>query len=267
MNGSSNRSNADVYEQCFVPALFHAWGPVVAGAAGVGPGQRILDVACGTGTLARAASEIAGQTGSVAGLDPNEEMLEVARREAPGIDWVPGRAERLPFPDGRFDAVVSQFGLMFFDDPTVALREMVRVLKPDGRLAVAVCDGLDHSPGYAVLTELLYRLFGESVAAHFRAPFRYGDRDLLRSCFNEAGIAADIQRHDGMVRFTSIESLVTTERACAWTLGGILGDEQFERLAQAAEESLRPFVGDSGDVAFTMPALIATATKAEGVER
>jgi ubiquinone/menaquinone biosynthesis C-methylase UbiE len=77
--------------------------------------------------------------------------------------------------------VVSQFGMMFSDDRPVALRQMMRVLRPGGRLAVAVCDALDHSPGYAVIAELLQRLFGHEVADAFRAPFVMGDRRQLLS--------------------------------------------------------------------------------------
>src|SRR5690606_17851358 len=102
------------------------------------------------------------------------------------------------FPDRSFDVVVSQFGLMFFDDKPGALKEMMRVLASGGQLAVAVCDALDHSPGYAVLAELLHRLFGPSIADAFRAPFVSGDRNLLRSIAEQAGISTPtVTRHDG----------------------------------------------------------------------
>jgi ubiquinone/menaquinone biosynthesis C-methylase UbiE len=118
--------------------LFEEWAPRVCKAAALLPGNKILDVACGTGVLAREAARCVQPGGMVTGLDRNEVMLTVARRVAPGIEWRQGRAEALPFPDGSFDAVVSQFGLMFFEDREGALREMWRVLKPGGRLAVAV---------------------------------------------------------------------------------------------------------------------------------
>ncbi len=256
------RSPAEVYDQFFVPALFQQWGEVVADIAGIGSGQHVLDVACGTGVLACAAAERVGSAGRVVGLDPNEEMLAVARRKSPSIEWRDGRAEKLPFPDESFDAVISQFGFMFFDDKVAALREMMRVLRSGGRLVVAVCDALDHSPGYAVLAELLHRLFGEQVAQAFRAPFICGDREQLLSLCAEAGIAeAKVTRHDGMVRFASIQSLVSTERACVWTLGGLLDDAQFDRLQKEAEESFQPFVTTDGSVGFVMPALLVTATR------
>ena len=186
--GQVTRSAAEVYEEFFVPALFREWAPRVAAAAAIRPGQKVLDVACGTGVLAREAASRAAPGGEVCGLDRNEGMLAVARREAPGIAWRQGLAEALPYDARRFDAVVSQFGLMFFDDRRRALQEMLRVLRPGGRLAVAVWDRLETSPGYAAMTALLQRLFGEPVAAGLRAPFVLGDPDELRALFAAAGM-------------------------------------------------------------------------------
>jgi ubiquinone/menaquinone biosynthesis C-methylase UbiE len=260
--GRAVRSPAEVYEEFFVPALFQQWGRVVADAVGAGPGERVLDVACGTGVLACAAAERVGAAGAVVGLDPNEEMLAVARRKSARVEWRNGCAESLAFPEATFDRVASQFGMMFFQDRPAALREMMRVLRPGGRLAVAVCDALDHSPGYAVLAELLHRLFGRQVADAFRAPFALGDPQELLALCGAAGVGdAHVARADGTVRFRSIEALVATERACVWTLGGLLDEAQFERLREAGEESLRPFAAADGAVAFVMPALIVTAVK------
>lgn len=256
------RSPAEVYDEFFVPALFQQWGEVIADLGGIARGERVLDVACGTGVLACAAAQRAGAEGAVAGLDASEEMLAVARRKNAKIEWKHGRAESLPFPDASLDRVVSQFGFMFFDDRSAALREMMRVLRPGGRLAVAVCDALDHSPGYAVFAELLHRLFGHTVADAFRAPFALGDPKRLLADCSAAGIRhAAVARVDGTVRFRSIASLVAAERACVWTLGGVLDDAQFERLVDATEESLRPFAAPDGTVAFVMPALVVTAGK------
>lgn len=260
--GNVTRTPAQVYEEFFVPALFAQWGNIIADVAGVARGQRVLDVACGTGVLATACVERVGSDGEVVGLDPNDDMLAVARRKPARVDWKSGRAEALPFPDASFDRVVSQFGFMFFEDRVAALREMMRVLRPNGRLTIAVCDALDHSAGYATLAELLHRLFGHSVAEAFRAPFALGDPALLLSICSDAGISnAKVKRHDGNVRFASIADLVATERACVFTLGGLLDNAQFDRLLETAQESLQPFAGSDGKIVFGMPALIVTATK------
>lgn len=255
-------SPAEVYDARFVPALFAQWGPVVARAAGVAPGRSVLDVACGTGAATLAAVRIAGPGGSVTGLDASPDMLAVARRKPASVTWVEGRAEALPFADAAFDAAISQFGFMFFADRIAALHEMLRVLRPGGRLAVAVCDGLDRSDGYGRFARLLAELFGAEVAAAFAAPFVLGDVGALQAIAAEAGLAgAQVTRHSGQVRFDSIADLVAAERACVWTLGGVLDDAQFARLLGAAETALAPFRQPDGRVAFEMPALILTAKK------
>jgi SAM-dependent methyltransferase len=254
-------SAAEVYEEFFVPALFAEWPPRVADAAGIRPGQRVLDVACGTGVLARAVAGRVGAAGSVTGLDLNDGMLAVARRKAPAIEWRQGRAEALPFDDGQFDAVVSQFALMFFADRVAALREMRRVARPGGRLAVAVWDAIDRSPGYAAMADLLQRLFGEEVASALHSPFALGDRDLLRALFAEAGLPdATIATEIGTARFPSIASWVHTDIK-GWTLADALDDVQYALLLAEAERDLQPFVVADGTVAFDAPAHIVTATK------
>jgi SAM-dependent methyltransferase len=253
---------AEVYDQMFVPALFAQWGDIVAEAARLAPGQRVLDVACGTGILALAAAARVGPSGAVAALDANDGMLDVARRKSSAIDWRSGRAEALPFDNGSFDAVVSQFGMMFFDDPVAALREMMRVLRSGGRVTVAVWDAVDRSPGYSALAALLQRLFGERIADAFRAPFVLGHRQRLLSLCADAGIdRATVTPHNALVRFASVGALVTAERACVWTLGGLLDDGQFERLRAEAGVALRPFVQGDGTIAFDVPALIMSADK------
>lgn len=254
---------AEVYDELFVPALFAQWGPRVAAIAAIKSGQHVLDVGCGTGVLACAAAERAGGDAHVIGLDANQRMLAVARRKPYGVHWHQGMAEALPFSSGQFDAVVSQFALMFFERKQQAIAEMLRVLRPTGRLAVAVWDSLDHSPGYEALTELLGQLFGDRFADAMRPPFTLGDRTELRRLFADAGAAeVEVITQPGSAHFASIDAMVSTERACLWTLGGLLNDDQFAVLHQAAQYALRPFVQTDASVLFDCPAHIVTATKA-----
>lgn len=253
---------AEIYDARFVPALFAPWGAIVAADAGVRAGDRVLDVACGTGAPTLAAAELAGPSGAVVGLDAAPDMLAVARRKSSRIEWLEGRAEALPLADASFDAVVGQFGLMFFADKSAALAEMMRVPRPGGRLAVAVCDAVDRSPGYGAFARLLDRLFGTAIGDGFRAPFGLGDIGQLRRLCEEAGIAeAEIVRRNGTVRFPSIDALVSSERACVWTLGGVLSDAQFERLLDESRTALAPFLVEGGGIEFTMPASIVEAVK------
>ena len=130
MKANDGRSPAEIYEAFFVPALFRQWGPVIAQAAAVVPNEHVLDVACGTGVLACAAAERVGAGGRVVGLDANPQMLAVARRRRAPVEWVEGRAEQLPFDDRSFDAVLSQFGFMFFVEPPLTGELPVRAPRP-----------------------------------------------------------------------------------------------------------------------------------------
>ena len=261
--GQLNLSAAEVYDEFYLPALFNAWtGPVVE-AALISSGDRVLDVACGTGVLAIAAAEQVGPDGEVVGLDINEGMLAVAGKKSDVVEWRHGRAEALPFEEGHFDAVVSQFGLMFFEDKQKAVNEMVRVLKPGGQLAVAVWDSLENTPGYAAVTRLLGRLFGKEVADALRAPYSLGDQERLESLFSVEGLESmRIVTVSGRAVFPSLSSWMYTD-VKGWTLADKLDDEQYERLLDAAEEELVVFVEEGGQVSFDAPAHIITATKTQ----
>jgi SAM-dependent methyltransferase len=258
--GQLTRTAAEVYDELLVPALFAQWPPLLAQAAAIAPGQDVLDVACGTGVLAAEAARRVQPGGRVTGLDRNEAMLAVAKRKAPDLEWRQGQAEALPFADARFDAVVSQFGLMFFDDRSAALAEMWRVLQPGGRLAVAVWDALERVPGYAALTALLQRLFGERVADALRFPFALGDPDALAGLAAQAGIRAAITTRKGAARFPSLKAWVDSD-AKGWVLGAMIDDDQHRQLWQEAPRALERFVQADGAVRFDVSAHILAATK------
>ncbi|MBS1134827.1 MAG: methyltransferase type 11 [Burkholderiaceae bacterium] len=252
---------ARAYEAMFVPGLFGEWAPRLAAATGIHPGQRVLDVACGTGVLARAVQSLSGPTGYVAGLDPNPGMLVVARDLADTVDWRLGVAESIPFPENTFDAVVSQFGLMFFDDRRQALREMLRVLTADGRLGVAVWDAVAAMPAYADETALLERLAGNQAANAIRAPFVLGDRQQLSELFGQAGAASvAVATHEGVARFPSIRTMIEADlRGWLPVMGVKLTEEQIGSILREAEHVFSRYCGADGGVQFATRAHFVTA--------
>jgi ubiquinone/menaquinone biosynthesis C-methylase UbiE len=254
---------ANAYEALFVPALFRQWAPKVADAAQIQPGQRVLDVACGTGILARELTSRMGSSGRVVGIDPSPGMVAVAKHLAPAIEWREGVAESLPFPDQSFDAVVSQFWLMFFTDRQQALRDMLRVLAPRGHLVVAVWDALDNIPAYACVVALLEQTAGRQAADALRAPFVLGNRQELATLFSEAGVAsAEITTHHGTARFPSIRTMVEADlRGWLPVMGVILTEDQIGRILQEAEHALSSYATADGRVTFHLSAHLITAKK------
>ena len=175
----------EMYEQELVAPLFRPWAEPLLDAAALSPGQRVLDVACGTGIVARLAKARV-QGGTVVGVDMSAPMLAVARRVAPEVDWREGDAGALPLLDGeRFDALLCQQGLQFFADKPAAVREMARALLPDGRLAVSVWRALDEAPLLAELHRLAERRLGAIVDRRHA----FGDAAALGSLLRAAGFA------------------------------------------------------------------------------
>jgi SAM-dependent methyltransferase len=247
------------YETLLVPALFAEWPARVLGVADVRPGMRVLDVACGTGVLARGAAARVADSGYVAGLDPSPGMLAVARELAPDVDWHEGVAESLPFPDDSFDAVVSQFGFMFFADKARAAAEMLRVLRPAGRAAVAVWDSLENNRAYADEVELLEHMAGRRAADCVRAPFALGEPDALVAPFTAQNVAADVAAYAGRGRFPNLSSMLEADLRGWLPLNGVeLTEPKIERILESAEHAMAHYVRPDGSVQFATSALIAS---------
>ena len=255
---------AAAYENLHVPAIFRQWAPRVVDAAQIQVGNRVLDVACGTGVLAREAVLHVGGNGFVAGLDANPGMLAVADQLAPSIEWRVGVAESLPYESESFESVISQFGLMFFQDSAAALSEMKRVLAPGGRTAVAIWESLENSEAYPTEVALLERLAGQPAADALRAPFVLGDKAALTNMFKDAGFASvEITTHCGTARFPSVRTMVEADlRGWLPVMGVVLTEGQIENILNEAEGALSQYVTADGTVEFDSPAHIVTGQKA-----
>lgn len=176
------------YEQYFVPAIGAPLATELVDRAALRPGERVLDVACGTGIVARLASDKVGSAGKVAGLDVNPGMLAVARSTAPSgrsLEWHEASAEAIPLPDEAFDAVLCQMGLQFMSDRVGALREMRRVLAKDGRIVLSV-------PGpttrvFDVLADAMGRHVKPEAAGFVRQVFALHDNAELHGLLEDAG--------------------------------------------------------------------------------
>lgn len=252
---------AEVYEQKFVPALFGEWAEHVVEAAGIVPGQSILDVACGTGIVARAAADRTEGRGRVVGLDLNEGMLAVARRIRPNIEWHHGDAADLPFPPASFDAVLCQASLMYFPDRIKALREMARVVTAGGTVAVQVWGRLESQPGYRPFADIASHHAGPEATNLVSSYFSLGDLGFVVKLFEEAGLEVlNTRTRLGTVRFASIDEFVTAEIEGSPLIDRI-DDSTYKRILEDCRQALHEFTNKDGGTAIPIEGHIVTASK------
>jgi len=261
-------SAPEVYERELVPAVFGPWAPILVELAHPRTGERVVDIACGTGIVARIAAARVGPTGAVAGVDLNPGMLSVARSVAatnsqPGapIQWLEASADKLPFPDGLFDVVYCQLGLQFFADRAAALREMRRVLGAKGRLALMVWCGIGESPGFAALAEILERNIGPAAAAIMRAPFGLSDAGELTNLAHSAAFQdVTVQQRVGKVQFPSVERFVLSYVKGSPLAGPVsqANDAAREKLVSDAKNALGKYTSNN-ELAFPITAHLLTA--------
>lgn len=252
------------YHELLEPLLFAPLAKIVAEAAALESRTRVLDVGCGTGALTRELIERVSKEIRVSGLDANPGMLAVAQRYLPAVDFKQGDASALPYADGSFDAVVSQFALMLFEDRTQSLREMWRVLSSGGTLTVAVFDGLSDNDAYAKIADTYERLVGTAIGNALRFPFSMGDVDQLTSVFEEAGIlSTNIRTVQTDVEFSSAMHLTRADSEGWFPFAGLQVTKQDQRVI--AEELAKVFRSprekDGESIAFTVSAHIVSATK------
>lgn len=261
--GNVAQSLGENYEQYLVPTIFGPWAADLVALAAPQPGERVLDVACGTGAVAREAARVIGAHGSVTGLDLNAGMLNIARAHDPQgtVQWREGSAQAMPFPDEAFTLVLCQQGMQYFPDRAAALREMHRVLASGGRLVLSVWRAVERTPGFLLLGQALARHI--SPEAGVLPPFALGDAAGLAAEVATAGFAGvTVQTASGLLRYGSPEEFVRTY-LISTPLADLLAQvEEARRTALLADVSaaLQPYIDDNG-LAFPIESQIIIARK------
>ena len=237
---------AEIYESKFVPALFADWAPHVVELGDVMTGDSVIDVACGTGIVARTAKERVGTGGRVVGVDLNPAMLTVAQRVCPDVEFRQADVTALPFDAGSFDAVLCQMALMFFPDRVAAIAEMGRVVKAAGSVVIMVPSRLDAQPAYQPLVSLAARHAGPEAVAMLSAYWTCGDLDELLATVRAAGLEIlSTRTRMGTARFASIDEFVAVE-VDSTPVRARLADDQYEALRDEANDILSGFTGSDG---------------------
>ncbi len=240
--------------------------------ARIGTGHVVLDVATGPGEPALTIATRVGPGGKVFGIDPVPEMVAAARRATDRLGFRNAQfevafADHLPFPDDTFDAVVSRFGVMFFASPVDRVREMLRVLKPERKLSMAVWHFAERNPFHSAVWRVIDRYVDSPPAAPDAADaFRFASPGKLRDVLAEAG-AMDLSER--LLQFT-IQATISVEDF--WTLRGEMSEnlrvaiaglsgEQLTEVKRQVLEGLREYSTDRG-MSFPAEVLIVSGTKA-----
>lgn len=255
------------YQQHLVPAVFASASEILLHYAAPKAGDRVLDVACGTGIVTRQAAHLIGGKGRVAGIDIDPAMLQVAvtlsQPTRPLIEWRQGNAEALPYEDASFDLVFCQHGLQFIENKRTAVAEMRRVLVSGGRVAINVHQSLEHNPVYKILNDSLTRHLGTPALAR---SFSFGDAGQLRALLAEAGFREiEVAQAVHNATFPSIEvfahvSLLGSGQPLP-ELAALNALERAEVLASVERDlldSLAPHLS-GGPLVFPMTMNVATA--------
>jgi SAM-dependent methyltransferase len=262
-------SVAGAYDEIYLPRIFIPWARLLLERAALRPGEAVLDIATGPGTVARLAAEQLGPKGRVVGADLSEAMIAIAKAKPPSagaatIEYLVSPAAPLTVEDGGFDVVTCQQGLQFFPDRAAAIREMHRALKPGGRVVAAVWREIALQPYFAAMDGALRECLPADQAEPYGAPFRW-----------PRGVKVEAAFRDG--RFTNVSVVevrqpLTFEGGVAQAISALaaspiattiakLDAHTRARLLSAAERRLNPLVAD-GQVRTQMVSNLVTARKA-----
>jgi ubiquinone/menaquinone biosynthesis C-methylase UbiE len=251
---------AGLYQRHLVPTIASLWAADLIDRAAPRPGERVLDVACGTGVVTRLAAERTG-SGRVVGLDINAGMLAVARSLPADatrlIEWQEGSALALPVSNDAFDLILCQFGLQFFPDKPAALGEMRRVLAPAGRLALSVFTVIEHTPASNALADALDRHLGAGASQTKRSEHILSDKQELHELVTAAGFGkVAIETVTQTIRFPSAREYVRVQLSAtprSSLMDGMDGTRQRETLAAITNDLVASLNVGSDTAELTYP--------------
>lgn len=257
-------SVAENYSRYLVPAIFEPWAEDLVALAAPRPGERVLDAACGPGVVARLAARRAGAD-QVTGLDINPGMVQLARslHSELRISWQEGSALQMPFPDDSFDVVLCQQGVQFFPDRAAGLREMRRVLVPDGRVVLAVWGPIEQSPGFAALAAALDQHVSADAATAARSPFTLYSIDELRHLLEGAGWRnVEIYSREKLLHFPAPAEFVS-QYVWASPIAAAIGEPDtsvLQAVIRNVADALQPYLDDHG-LSFPIENHLAAAVR------
>src|SRR5258705_1173913 len=181
---------AENYQRDFVPAIATPVSQELLRVADLQPGERVLDVACGTGLISRLASERVGANGAVTGIDIAPYMIDVAKNvpapDGAAIQWRVADAAALPIADASVDVVLCQMGLMFMENPAPAIAEMARVLAASGRVAINTPGHIQ--PLFATLEQSIVDHISPDLGGFVGAVFSMHDPEAVAALLREGGL-------------------------------------------------------------------------------
>jgi SAM-dependent methyltransferase len=262
-------SPTQLYEHFFGPAIFRPLSAHVIAHAAPRRGERVLDLACGTGIVARQVAELVGREGAVIGADINPAMIAAAREfsRATAVGWIEMDATKLQLKPGTFNLVICQQGLQFFSDRLEALRRVRHGVADDGRLVVAVWQGIDQQTLMAEFARIEARHLQPLGVSHDEliAPFSLGDEAELHRVLTEGGFSrVSITDLRFEARFPGPDTFTRNmETAYAAVIPAFAQNPAaFARFLDAVESDTREIVARytrNGMVCVPMPVWIAEA--------
>ena len=262
MSGWQLSGDAPIAYDRFALKVMEPWTDDLIRSAGCRDGDRVLDVACGTGLVSGRISLVTGRFCSITGIDVNEGMLSVARRN-PQIEWHQGSATELPFADGSFDVVLCQQGLQYFPDRAAAMRGMARVLAPGGRIALNVWGALSRQPFYVALVDGIVEFLDEEAKSAFDIAFSLNTAGELRMLASDVGLQnISIRFEHRTMRYPAPDKMVAgfmVATPIASQFQALPSDRQ-RAFADYVAERLAGYVDDAG-LAVPMENHFLTAVK------